>query len=93
MKNERLVNRRNELLERKDELEANLKPIREEFDRLTQNPRIVELRKIIVAAKPELFEIDNELAALARALGPVKSIKIESGHYADEERSPVAEFN
>jgi hypothetical protein len=80
-KNENLIKYRDELQAEKQAILAKVEPVREEFEKLTQNPRINELRKIIIEHKPRLLELDNELAALARALGPVKSIKVEPGIY------------
>jgi uncharacterized coiled-coil DUF342 family protein len=65
--------KRKPLAERRDRL-------REELDALTQNPRIAELRTEIKAVNAELGPIDNEIAALAKALDG-KSITAEPGVY------------
>lgn len=82
-KNPRFIAMRDELLAEKAKIMETVGPAREEFEKLTQNPRINELRKIIVDNKPRLFEIDNELAAIARALG-ARGMKIEPGEFKKE---------
>lgn len=79
-KNPRFLAMRDELMAEKAKIMETVGPAREEFEKLTQNPRIEALRKIIKDSKPRLFEIDNELAAIARALGS-KGMAIESGKY------------
>lgn len=54
--------------------------LREELDALTQNPRIAELREKLKAINAELAPLDNEVAALAKALGG-KSLTAEPGTY------------
>lgn len=62
------------LREQKAELEAIVGPLRERYDELQQkmHPYVVEQRAIglqIRAHMPRMMELDNQIGALARAMG------------------------
>lgn len=58
-------------------------PARADYERLTNDPRLIECKRIIKESNPKLAAIDNELAGLARALGS-RGIKVESGEFASQ---------
>lgn len=66
----------------KDKILAIVDPARADYERLINDPRLIECRQIIKQYKPKLFELDNELAALARALPANKGIAVEPGVYS-----------
>ena len=67
-----------ELEAKKDKLAAKLQPYRDDYEKLINDPRLIECRKMIKEINSELAPIQNELAALARADG-AKGIKVEGG--------------
>lgn len=74
---------RQELEARKAELEAELKPHREAYERLVNHPDLLKAKAKIRELNPKLAEVQNELAALARSKGS-KGIKAEPGQYSSE---------
>lgn len=77
-KNPRLRKMFDELMIQKNQILEEVNPAREFYERHVNDPRFIEARKTIKEGNAKLGPIDNELAALARALG-AKSIKAESG--------------
>lgn len=77
-----------ELLEQlsaeKQELLKALGPARADYERLINDPRLIECRKVLKEHAPRLAAIDNELAGLARAIG-ARGIKVDPGVYTSEE--------
>ncbi len=73
--------RRAELQNQKDALVAALKPARDDYERLVNDPRLLECKRIIKETNAKLLPIENELAGLARMLGG-KSIEVEQGEYS-----------
>jgi len=69
-----------EAQERRKPLAEERDKVREELDSLAQNPRIAELRTRVKELNAVLAPIDNEIAALAKALGG-RSITAEPGSY------------
>lgn len=61
-------------------LEAILAPARETYERLVNDPALIEARKVIRATNALLAPVKNELAVLARA-GGARSLKAEPGVY------------
>lgn len=73
-----------ELHQRKAELVAKLRPAREFYEAHVNDPRYLEARRVIKEVSAELAPIDNEIAALARALG-ARGIKADPGVFAKGE--------
>jgi hypothetical protein len=67
-----------ELLAEKEKLLEMIRPARETYEKLVNDPQLIEVRRLIKEMNPKLAAIDNELAGLTRALGS-KGIKIEQG--------------
>jgi hypothetical protein len=70
----------NKLSARKAEITKKLQPHREFLDKAAADPKLAEARKVIKESKPELFEIETDLAHLAVLLG-TKRMEIEPGTY------------
>jgi len=81
VKNQRLVKMRDELTAERAKIVAVLTPARELHDKLVNDPRLLEARRIIKECNARLGPIDTELAALARALGS-KGIRMEPGVFS-----------
>lgn len=58
-----------------------IEPARADYERLVNDPRLQECKRIIKDSNPKLAALDNEIAGLARALG-AKGIKIEAGEFS-----------
>ncbi len=58
-----------ELVAEKAVLVAQLQPFRDDYERLTNDPRLIECRAAIKALSNKLAPVDNELAALTRVMG------------------------
>lgn len=69
---------------RKAALMEKIGPAREVYERKINDTELVEARRIIKENQKELGEVDNELAAIARALG-AKGIRAEPGEYKNGE--------
>lgn len=72
-----------ELEAERDKLQAELAPYREDYERLANNPRLIECRLHIKRINALLMPIMNDLAALVRA-GGSKGIQAEAGSYSAE---------
>lgn len=59
-------------------------PARETYEKLINDPKLVEARKVIKEFNPKLAKLDQELAGLAKALGG-KNMKLETGVYDSKE--------
>lgn len=71
-----------ELEERKAQLEALIAPAREYYERHVNDEKYLEAKRIIKELSPELGQVHNELAVLARLNPTNKSLKVESGNYS-----------
>lgn len=72
-----------QLKEKHDKLQAQLAPYRETYERLVNDPKLLEARKMIIHINRELGLIQNELAAIARGNGS-KGIQVGAGEYKDQ---------
>lgn len=80
----RLATLKAELQKREAELEAKLTPYRADYERLLNDPRLIECRKAIKQINSELLPVKNELAALTTVGRKNITIEIEPGEYANE---------
>lgn len=60
---------RDQLQSEKDALLKIVQPAREDYERLSNDPRLIECRQVIKQHSKRLAEIDNELGGLAKAMG------------------------
>ena len=58
-----------ELTELKALLVEELQPFRDDYERLTNDPRLIECRAKIREMNAQIGPVDNELASLAKLLG------------------------
>lgn len=73
---EALRKRHAELLALQQALRAKLEPARADYERLTNDPRLLAARQTIKAVNAELAPVEQELASLARA-GGARSLRAE----------------
>lgn len=79
-KNPRLRAMYDDLKKQADAVRAQLDPAREVYDRKVNDPELVAARKAIKELSAKLAPIEQELAALAKALG-TRTLKAEAGVY------------
>ena len=79
----RWTKERDELMQKKDAINATLKPYRDKIAEV--QPILDAARAAIKAAMPELAAAAQQIAMLTRAIGPTHSLKAEVGTYATDE--------
>lgn len=70
-KTPRLTKLYEEVLKQIEELETELRPYRKTYEKLTNDPRLIEARQKIRELNTKLAPLKNEQAALARAAGSI----------------------
>lgn len=69
---------RKKLQQEKDRILNEVRPSRELYEKLMNAPELLEARNKIKASSKRLYEIENELAGMARSSG-ARALRAESG--------------
>ena len=72
----------NELKQAEAKLEAELAPAREYYEKHVNDPKYIAACAAIRRLSNELFDIKNDLAAMARLNPRNKSLQVEGGQFA-----------